>query len=117
MADLSKKLKIEDLDDQSFLFDQQNRFNSIANMPKSTPAEKSLYRQMSDNNLARNTLEKLLWRVNKINPTAGDNPDTFNPAEKKGLQEEIRDALLQNYEAKAFLKVANKLGYQAAEAF
>ena len=117
MADLSKKLKMEDLDDQSFVNDQQQRLNFIASMSKNSPADKSIHRQMNDNNIARNFLEKMLRKVNTINPTAAGNPNTFGQDEKKDLQEDLRAALLQNYECKAFLKVANELGYQAAESF
>ena len=117
MTDLSKALKVESLDEASYENDKHVRTNAIASLPSSSPAEKSLHRQMVDNNLARNSLETILRHVNTINPSPGDAENIFNANKKKKLQEDLRAALLQNYECKAFLKVAKQYGYQAADEF
>ena len=117
MADLNQPLKMEALNDLSYENEKQIRCMKISSLPNSQPAEKSIKRQMVDNNEARNGLEFMLRKINKTTAVAGNVENSFHIECKQMFQEKLRASLLQNYEAKAFLKLAKDVSYEAAEAF
>ena len=117
MTDLTKALKVEEMDLASWSNDKGCRANQLASLSASTLSEKGLVRQLQDNNSARDYLEELLLRINTVLIEAGTEKTKFTADTKLEIQKNIRGALKQNYEQKAFLKLAKDEGYEAAEAF
>ena len=117
MADLNQPMKMEALDDASYDNEKLVRNMKVSALPNITPPEKSLYRQMVENNNTRNSLESVLRKINETTAVQGQAGNTFNIECKEDFQEKLRAALLQNYEAKAYLHVAEDMGYAAADAF
>ena len=117
MTDLSKALKVEEMDEGSWINDKGRRVSQLAALPVITPGDKSMFRQLQENNSARDALEELLLRINTVNVEAGTEKTKFSANTKLEIQKNIRAALKQNYEQKMFLKIAKDMGYEAAEAF
>ena len=86
-------------------------------MDRQTPAEKSIYRQISENDSTRNHFEKILRDVNKCTVVNGNDAGQFTAASKLNIQQSLRAALHQNYEQKQFLAIAKEHGFAAAEHF
>ena len=115
MADLSKKLKVEELDGVSWAEDKARRANKLATFHVQSPQDKGLLRQMQDNDIGRNFLEEILLKINSLKSVTDKARDNFDADNKLELQKILRAALKQNYEQKLFLKVAKEHGYEAAE--
>ena len=116
-ANLQTPLAVEAKDDLSWENGKQIRALNINQLDRTTPVNKSLHRQISDNDTARNHLEKILRSVNKLTVVGGTDVDKFTDTTKKELQESVRAALLQNYEQKQFLSIAKEHGFGAADHF
>ena len=117
MTDLTKPLKVEEMDMASWSNDKGRRANQLASLSVNSLSEKGLVRQLQDNNSARDYLEELLLRINSVLTEAGTDKTKFTVDTKLEIQKNIRGALKQNYEQKAFLKLAKEDGYEAAEEF
>ena len=78
MVDLKQPLKMEALDDASYDNEKQIRNMKEAALPNMTPPEKSLYRQMGENNNICNSLESVLRKINKTTAAQGQADNTFH---------------------------------------
>ena len=66
---------------------------------------KFLHRQISENDVARNHLEKILRNVNKLTVVNGTDMDKFTDTTKREIQESVRAALLQNMNKNSFCQL------------
>ena len=117
MADLNKLLKIEETDRTSWQADRNRRQNHLAGKSSNDNYERSILRQLTDNNEHRDFAENILLRIIELDVVQDAGENKFNEASKTRLIKTLRGLLLSIYEQKAYLKTAEKYGYVAAEEF
>ena len=66
MANLNEPLDVEAFDTMQMGLDKNMRASILVSTKRDTPAEKCMYRQLVDNNEARDKLEELLLEINDI---------------------------------------------------
>ena len=117
MADLSKSLPVEGMDSTSYQADKIRRQGRIASRVIVNNHDKSLYRQYNDNNEMRDALEDHIRKLQEVKVVAGDATDQFTDKVKKKMVRGVRAMLLLNYENKAYLRMVDNFGYEAADDF
>ena len=118
MKDLTKALKCEGLDEESWKRSRLERAAKLAALPESNASEMSMKRQMIDINSNRDKLEEALREINECKTVENQGQDVnFNKDKKKKVQTIIRSALLDAYDQKAYMDLAKECGYEAADEF
>ena len=120
MADLSKPLPLEKLNDVSWNADKSSRQAKVASRNPSNNAEKSLFRQMSWCNSNTDHLGDLIRSINGLEIVA--TPDTdqkkhFNQGAKDNIIQKLRAAAVANNNNAAYLRLAKDISYEAADEF
>ena len=117
MADLSKKLAVEGLDSTSYKADVVRQRTKIAGRTVTNNYEKGLVRQYTEINEMRDIIEDTLRQVNTFKAIDGTDTDKFTATTKGQIQKKLRNMCLMTYQNKAYLKVAEDFGFDAADEF
>ena len=118
MADLTKELSVEKLNDESWTADKIERKARVASRYPTNNNQKSLFRQMAWCNDNKDSLGDLLRYI--IDLEVDTNADTeeakfFNAANKNTAVQKLRSAMITNNNNSAYLGLAKKYDYDAAD--
>ena len=120
MADLTKELAVEKLNNESWTADKIARKARVASRNPTSNAQKSLFRQMAWCNDNKDLLGDLLRYTKDLDVDA--NIDTaqakfYNDANKNIVVQKLRSAMIVNNNNSAYLRLAKTFDYDAADEF
>ena len=117
MADLSKQLPVEKMDAASYLAEKVRRQGRVASRTVNNNFELGMKRQCQDNVDMRDATEDVLRKLNEVKFVEEEAGDQFSKKTKEKIQKMLRNLLMLNHEQKAYLKIVETYGYEAADKF